>query len=478
MPTLLVIDDEESVRYSFRRVLESEDVRVLTAATGAEGLEQVRTDGPDVVVLDLQLPDRSGLEVFREIQSDDPKRPVIFVTAHGTTETAIEAMKGGAFDYLVKPVDLERLSQLLERAFAAARLMRVPAVLPAEEGGDRIVGRSTVMQETCKAVGRVAPQDVNVLILGESGTGKELVARALYHHGSRAGKPFLAINCAAIPETLLESELFGHEQGTFTGATRRRIGKFEQCSGGTLFLDEIGDMPPAVQAKMLRVLQEQRFERLGGAELIQTHVRILAATNQDLEQLVAAGRFRKDLYYRLKVVTIRVPPLRERLEDVAELAHYFLFRFDRELRMDLRGFAPEALELLQSYSWPGNVRELQSTIKQAMLNASGHILLPEFLPDEVRRQTPAPCPTAEERDSDLSALIDALLARGESEVYRKVVESVERVLLPRVLRQTHGHQAQASEILGLHRATLRHKLRSLGIATEKVLVEEPPRADE
>jgi two-component system nitrogen regulation response regulator GlnG len=477
MPTLLVIDDEESVRYSFRRVLESDDVQVLAAATGADGLEQVRAHGPDVVVLDLQLPDGSGLDVFRQIQADDPKRPVIFVTAHGTTETAIEAMKGGAFDYLVKPVDLERLSQLLDRAFAAARLMRVPAVLPAEEGGDRIVGRSPVMQETCKAVGRVAPQDVNVLILGESGTGKELVARALYHHGSRAGKPFLAINCAAIPETLLESELFGHEQGTFTGATRRRIGKFEQCSGGTLFLDEIGDMPPAVQAKMLRVLQEQRFERLGGTELLQTNVRILAATNQDLEQLVAAGRFRKDLYYRLKVVTIRVPPLRERLEDVAELAHYFLFRFDRELRMDLRGFAPEALELLQSYSWPGNVRELQSTIKQAMLNASGHILLPEFLPDEVRR-SPPPSPAADERDSDLSGLIDALLARGENEVYRKVVESVERVLLPRVLRQTHGHQAQASEILGLHRATLRHKLRSLGLAADKVFVEEPPRAEE
>ncbi len=468
MPILLVIDDEESVRYSFRRIFEGEAVQVLTAATAAEGLDQVRRHGPDVIVLDLQLPDRSGLEVFKQIQAEDPKRPVIFITAHGTTETAIEAMKGGAFDYLVKPVDLDRLSQLLERAFEAARLMRVPAILPAEESGDRIVGRSLVMQEMCKAIGRIAPQDINVLILGESGTGKELVARALYHHSSRAGKPFLAINCAAIPDQLLESELFGHEQGAFTGAARRRIGKFEQCNSGTLFLDEIGDMAPALQAKMLRVLQEQRFERLGGTETLQTNVRILAATNQDLERLVAEGRFRKDLYYRLKVVTIRVPALRERLDDVAELAHYFMFRFNRELRMDLRGFAPETLELFQAYSWPGNVRELQSTIKQAMLNASGHILLPEFLPNEVR-QTEAPAAQAipASATTNLADFIESLLNQGEKDVYRKVVEAVERELLPRVLRRTHGHQAQASEMLGLHRATLRHKLRVLGLGQDK-----------
>src|SRR5581483_3294481 len=324
MPTLLVVDDEESVRYSFRRAFEGNGTAVLTAATCAQGLKQVRERRPDVVVLDLQLPDGSGLDVFRKIHSQDPKRPVIFITAHGPTDTAIEAMKGGAFDYLVKPVDLDRLSQVLERAFESARLMRVPAVLPAEEASDRIVGRSPVMQEMCKAIGRIAPQEVNVLILGESGVGKELVARALYHHSKRAHKPFLAVNCAAIPEALLESELFGHERGAFTGADRRHIGKFEQCDGGTLLLDEIGDMAPALQAKMLRVLQEQRFERVGGHETIQTRVRVLAATNYDLAQLVEAGRFRKDLYYRLNVVAIRVPPLRDRLDDVAELAHYFL----------------------------------------------------------------------------------------------------------------------------------------------------------
>jgi two-component system nitrogen regulation response regulator GlnG len=472
----LVIDDEQSVRYSFRRVFEGGAVRVLTAATAGEGLALVREHGPDVVVLDLQLPDRPGLEVFHEIQALDPKRPVLFITAHGTTETAIEAMKGGAFDYLVKPVDLDRLSQVLDRAFEAARLMGVPAVLPAEDKGDRIVGRSPVMQEMCKAIGRIAPQDVNVLILGESGTGKELVARALYHHSRRADQPFLAINCAAIPENLLESELFGHEQGAFTGASRRRIGKFEQCDRGTLFLDEIGDLPPALQAKMLRVLQEQRFERLGSNETLQTRVRVLAATNHNLEKLVEEGRFRKDLYYRLKVITIQVPPLRERLDDVAELAHYFLFRFDRELGLDLRAFAPETLELLQNYSWPGNVRELQSAIKQAMLHASGHLLFPEFLPEELRQAagTPAPAPAEGLKPGsafDLEELVESLLRRGEGGLHEKVVGAVERLLFTRVLRQTHGHLAQASDLLGLNRATLRHKMRALGLAVDKTPVE-------
>jgi two-component system nitrogen regulation response regulator GlnG len=472
MPTLLVIDDEQSVRYSFTRVYEGGDTRVVTARTAAEGLTKLGEHSPDVVVLDLQLPDRPGLEVYHEIQVLDPKRPVVFITAHGTTETAIEAMKGGAFDYLVKPVDLERLTQVLDRAFEAARLMHVPAVLPADDHSDRIVGRSPAMQEMCKVIGRVAPQDVNVLILGESGTGKELVARALYHHSRRADEPFLAINCAAIPENLLESELFGHEQGAFTGAVRRRIGKFEQCDQGTLFLDEIGDMTPALQAKMLRVLQEQRFERLGGNETLQTQVRVLAATNQDLEKLVDEGRFRKDLYYRLKVVTIPVPPLRERLDDVAELAHYFLFRFCRETKLDFRGLAPETLELLQSYPWPGNVRELQSAIKQAMLTASGRIILPEFLPASLRRGRPEEAPTSEARRLEhLEALINSMIGQGAKDLHRQVMDVVERTLLTRVMEFTHGHQAQASEMLGLNRTTLRNKLRALGLAVDKVVVD-------
>jgi two-component system nitrogen regulation response regulator GlnG len=468
VPTLLVVDDEESVRYSFRRVFEGDDVQVLTACTAAEGLAAFERHAPDVIVLDLQLPDRSGLDVYRDIHAKAPKCPVIFVTAHGTTETAIEAMKGGAFDYLVKPVDLERLSQVLERAFEAVRLMSTPAVLPQEDTGDRIVGRSPVMQEMCKAIGRVAPQDVNVLILGESGTGKELVARALYQHGRRADKPFLAVNCAAIPETLLESELFGHEPGAFTGATRRRIGKFEQCNGGTLFLDEIGDMTPGVQAKMLRVLQDQRFERVGGTETVQAQVRILAATNQDLPRLVKEGRFRKDLYYRLNAVTIQAPPLRDRVEDVAELAHYFLFRFNRELHLDVRAFAPQTLQTLEAYPWPGNVRELQGVVKQAMLNASGHVLLPEFLPEHLRTAPPAAAAPAAGK-FDLAAVIAGGLREKTGKLHEEVIAAVERELLAEVLRHTHGHQTQASELLGLSRVTLRHKLRALGLTVGKAV---------
>jgi two-component system nitrogen regulation response regulator GlnG len=474
VPTLLVVDDEESVRYSFRRVFGGEGVTVLTAATAADGLAQAREHDPDVVVLDLQLPDKSGLAVFDELRADSPRLPVVFITAHGTTQTAIEAMKGGAFDYLVKPVDLERISQVLHRAFDAARLMRVPAVLPPAEPADEIVGHSPVMQEMCKAIGRVAPQDVNVLILGESGTGKELVARAVYQHSRRADKPFLAINCAAIPETLLESELFGHEKGAFTGADRQRVGKFEQCRGGTLLLDEVGDMPLALQAKLLRVLQEQRFERLGGTETVRADVRVLAATNQDLPRLVADGRFRKDLYYRLNVVSVRVPPLRERREDIPELANYFLFRYDRELGLDLRGFAPEALDLLHAYDWPGNVRELQSAVKQAMVNASGHLIIPEFLPEHLLGRTELVAAADASRENlDLAGLIEDLLPKSDGRLYEQVIAAVERVLFTRVLHHTHGHQAQASDLLGLNRSTLRHRLKTLGLAVDKILTDTP-----
>ena len=385
-------------------------------------------------------------------------------------------MKGGAFDYLVKPVDLERLSQLLERAFEAARLMHVPAVLPAEESGDRIVGRSPVMQEMCKAIGRMAPQDVNVLILGESGTGKELVARALYHHSRRADRPFLAINCAAIPETLLESELFGHEQGAFTGAAAApdRQVRAVRRRHALPRRDRRHDGPPC-RPRCCASCRSSASSGWAATRPMQTNVRVLAATNHDLEEAVAEGRFRKDLYYRLKVVTIQVPPLRARLDDVAELAHYFLFRFDRELGLDLRGFAPETLELLQSYSWPGNVRELQSVIKQAMLHASGHVLLPEFLPAELQGGSLPPSPPASPTGPrfDLETLIEALLQRGATDVYQTVSGEVERILLPRVLAHTQGHLGHASEVLGLNRSTLRTKLRALGLTVDKVVAAEP-----
>jgi two-component system nitrogen regulation response regulator GlnG len=462
--TLLVVDDEPSILYSFRGVFAENGIQVLTAETVAEGLRQFHAGKPDVVVLDLKLPDGSGLEVFEEIRAAAPKLPVIFITAHGTTKSAIEAMKHGAFDYLVKPVDFDHISEILQRAFKAARLMQVPTLLPALEPIDQIVGRSPVMQEMCKMIGRISPQDVNVLILGESGVGKEQVARAIYHHSRRSDRPFLAINCAALPEALVESELFGHEQGAFTGANRKRIGKFEQCNGGTILLDEIGDMPLPSQAKILRLLQEQRFERVGGTETVQAQVRVLAATNQDLERRIAERRFRSDLYYRLKVVTITVPPLRERGGDIAELAHHFLFLFNRELGMNVVGLDPETLSCLQQYHWPGNVRELQSVIKEAMLRSTGPLLLPEFLPSGLGVD---PCavsapPGVGWNDLNLMNIIEEPLKRGEKDLYVKVIQVVEQILFKRVIQETQGHQGQASDRLGLSRSTLRYKLRDLG----------------
>src|ERR1700677_1100680 len=347
MTKLLVVDDEPLICQSFQWVFTSSDVEVATAGTVADGWRQVEEDRPDVIVLDFKLPDGSGLDLFDRIRTADPKRPVIFLTARGTTDIAIEAMKRGAFDYLAKPFDLEQMMTLLKRAFEAARIMQDPAALPDDPQPDRIIGRSPLLRDICKQIGRVASLDVTVLILGESGTGKELVARAIYQHGKRADKPFLAINCAAIPEGLVESELFGHEPGAFTGAVKRRIGRFEQADGCTLFLDEIGDMPAAAQAKVLRFLQDQTFERVGGQDSISTRVRVLAATNQDLEKMIAEGHFRRDLYYRLKEVTIRVPPLRERPEDIADLAHYFLYRFSRETGREVSGFSPEVLEVFR-----------------------------------------------------------------------------------------------------------------------------------
>jgi two-component system nitrogen regulation response regulator GlnG len=314
---------------------------------------------------------------------------------------------------------------------------------------------------------------VNVLILGESGTGKELVARAIYHHSKRSGKPFLAVNCAALPENLVESELFGHEQGAFTGAQRRRIGKFEQCHEGTILLDEIGDMPLGVQAKMLRLLQDQQFERVGGNESISTRVRILAATNQKLEQLISEGKFRSDLYYRLKVVTINVPALRDRQQDIAELAHHFLFEFDRQLTLEIRGFAPEALDLLQQYDWPGNIRELQGVIKEAMLRTVGSIILPSYL--SLATRTEAAAESGSSRTAlkgwDVVARIEELLSDGQPNVHARLLREVEFELLTRALRQTQGNQVHTSDLLGISRTTLRTRLRELEIGMERIVSE-------
>jgi two-component system nitrogen regulation response regulator GlnG len=350
---LLIIDDEPSVCYSLEKGLAAEGLAISTVQTAGEGLERIRRDSPDAVLLDVRLPDMSGLEACTIIRQIDARLPVIVITAHGTMETAIEAMKLGAFEYLLKPLVLRQLRDVVARAIQASQLSHLPAMVDQTEGpaaeGEHLVGRSRPMQELYKSIGRIAPQDVTVLIFGQSGSGRELVARAIYQHSRRSQGPFLAINCAAIPEPLLESELFGHERGAFTGVDRRRIGKFEQADGGTILMDEIGDMSLSTQAKLLRLLQEQRFERLGGNTTIQTNVRLIAATNQDLESLVDGSRFRQDLYYRLKVLTIRVPPLAERLDDLALLVEHFLGMMNRELDRRVQGVAPEVLPMLQRH---------------------------------------------------------------------------------------------------------------------------------
>jgi two-component system nitrogen regulation response regulator GlnG len=478
MSTLLIIDDEPNVCYSLEKVLRSAKLAVRTAATAAEGLQAVRAELPDAVLLDLRLPDMPGLEAYQLIRQIDARLPVIVITAHGTTETAIEAMKLGAFEYLLKPLDLAQLREVVTRAVHLSRLSRTPAVYdesPQPLGeGDQLVGTSPAMQELYKSIGRIAPQDVTVLIQGESGTGKELVARAIYQHSRRSKAPFLAINCAAIPEPLLESELFGHERGAFTGADRRRIGKFEQADNGTLFMDEVGDMAPATQAKLLRLLQEGEFERVGGNTTIRTNIRVIAATNQDLESLAATGRFRQDLFYRLNVLSINIPPLRDHIDDLPLLVRYFLGRMNRELDRHVQDVSPEAMQLLRQHTWPGNVRELQSAVKYALIHAAGDTLTPECLPQHVREAALAGSASAAAGGAcDVARLVRDLLKDRSGDIYYLVQAAVDRTVLAAVLEHVKGNQVEAAEILGISRNTLRSKLRSLGLVVEKQVSDAP-----
>lgn len=476
MALVLIVDDDLLVRHRLQREFEDLEVELLTADTVEAAVQVVTQDHPDVVILDVMLPDGSGLEAFQRIHEMDPRTPVIFITAGEESATAIEAMRLGAYDYLLKPLNRRKLRELVCRAIEIRRLMDTPvdwesAPGTVVSGGDLLVGRSEAMQQVYKQVGRVAPQDVTVLITGESGTGKELVARAIYQHSGRSNSKFLAINCAAIPESLLESELFGHEKGAFTGAEERRIGKFEQCTGGTLFLDEIGDMSPPTQSKILRVLQEQRFERVGGTETIQTDVRIIAATHHDLQQLTRAGRFRKDLLYRLNGFTIHLPPLRERGEDLPLLLNHFLTRFSNQMGKDVQRTSPETLRLLNNYDWPGNIRELQSVLKNAILQSSGPELLADFLPD-LQRDSPAGGPHGPSAPSDSSQeFVRQRLRNGSTNLYQEALQQMERQLLTQVLRHTGGNQLKAAEILGMTRGTLRKKIRVLDIQIERVVDE-------
>ncbi len=460
MPTLLIVDDEPNVLYSLRLGLESDELSVVTAKTAKQGLAAVVQERPDAVIVDVRLPDQSGLELFEKIKAVDPRLPVIVATAFADTDTAIEAMKRGAFEYLLKPVDLHHLREVVGKALELRRMRTVPTRFDQSAeatAADRIVGQSPAMQEVYKAIGRFAAEDVTVLILGESGTGKELVARALFQHSKRADKPFLAINCAAIPETLLESELFGHEKGAFTGADRQRVGKFEQADGGTLFLDEIGDMAPVTQAKVLRVLQDQQFERVGGREPVQADVRLIAATNQRLDEMVTAGRFREDLLYRLNGISITLPPLRDRPDDIPPLVAHFIRLTNEKLGKRVQSVTPPTMELFTRHGWPGNVRELQNAVRYAVIRAGGDILTPDCLPAAVRHAHGVPTP-GESDLPDLRALVRSLLVAGDADLYRRVIHEVDRAVLEEALGFVGGNQVHASELLGISRTTLRAKL--------------------
>jgi two-component system nitrogen regulation response regulator GlnG len=406
---------------------------------------------------------------------------VIMMTAYGTTQTAIEAMKLGAYDYLLKPFDVPRLKQIVLNALKAARDMKqvvsYEPLLESEDYDLGIIGRSEAMQNVFKIIGQLAGSNATALITGESGTGKELVARAIYHHSKRSGLPFLAINCAAIPENLLESELFGHEKGAFTGATTQRIGKFEQCNGGTIFLDEIGDMALATQAKILRVLQSGSFERVGGNQTLQVDVRVVAATHKALEQAVAAREFREDLFYRLNVVRIHIPPLRERREDVPLLVNYFLKKFSQTQGRPPKSIAASTLLSLQRFHWPGNVRELENTIQRAIVMAKGDALLPGDLPalisnapapagGEQASAAPAPAPADETRPADMAALSRALFQWAREQPKLKILPAVERELIIQALLETKGNQVRSAKLLGISRATLRKRVEKFQIKQE------------
>ena len=479
MDKLLLIDDEDDVRYSFKRIFSSPDLVLKTAASGEEGIEVIKTFKPDLVLMDVRMGGISGLETLRLIREDDAKLPIIMMTAFGTTQTAIEAMKFGAYDYLLKPFDVPKLKQIVNDALKAARDMKqVVACEPLLESEDYdmgIVGRSQSMQEVFKTIGQLAGSDATALITGESGTGKELVARAIYHNSQRNSQSYLPINCAAIPENLLESELFGHEKGSFTGATSQRIGKFEQCHQGTLFLDEIGDMTLATQAKILRVLQNGTIERVGGNKSINVDVRIIAATNKRLEEAVAANEFREDLFYRLNVVRVSLPPLRERSEDIPLLIDYFLKIIAESEGNKVKSILETAQTALLNYSWPGNVRELENVMRRTIVMAKGDAIRLDDLPTNVyskegivssvenktiNQLESQVSPTA---SNDISSLAATLFQWAKSQPDLAILPAVERELVAHALRETNGNQVQASRLLGITRATLRNRIDKFGI---------------
>ena len=461
---ILLIEDDANIASSLQLVLGQEGYDVTIESRGDRGLAHAQSQAFSVVVTDLKLPGLDGLELVRQLHASQPRLPIILMTAHGTSETAIEATKLGAYDYLVKPFEMEELISLIDRASDAGRLMSERVEIGATDPArDAIVGSSRAMQAIYKEIGRVAAQPVTVLIRGETGTGKELIARALYQHSERAHAPFIAINCAAIPETLLESELFGHERGAFTGAEQRRIGRFEQAHGGTIFLDEIGDMTPGTQVKLLRVLQTRTIQRVGGKETIPVDIRVIAATHRDLEAAMSAQQFREDLYYRLNVAVIALPCLRERREDLPELISFLLKKFAPEFGLAVPAIQPGAVELLQSQRWPGNVRDLENFIRKLLLLTRGYTITAEHI-REISERGAAPEALVE---PSLGACISELLGaaeRGEiSDAHARLLARAEREIITQAYQRAGGNQAKAARWLGLSRLTVRQKLTELGL---------------
>ncbi len=471
---ILVADDEESIRWVLSKALKKQGYTVDVAEDGNQARSMVQERHYDLAILDIKMPGASGLEVLTFIRNERPATLVIIMTAEATMEHAVTAMKNGAYDYLTKPFDLSALDAIILKATKAAEVTDQIDQLKSEiqsqySFGRSIIGNSQTMQNVYKTLGRVAGSDVTVLITGESGTGKELIARAIHMNSPRLGKPFVALNCAAIPRELLENELFGHERGAFTGATERKAGKFEQAEGGTLFLDEIGDMPLELQAKLLRVLQEKEITRTGGQQTIKVNVRIVAATNQNMAEQVETRSFREDLYYRLNVVPILLPALRERREDIPALVDFFLQKARQDFGIDTIECSVQALELLKNHSWPGNVRELENTIKRASLLCPNHVLTPADFPDLCTKGSTIP------NEESLEALVcrklESSLAQMNlcemNNLYEMVLHQIERPLINIVLQKARCNQVRAAEILGINRNTLRKKINTLNIEVKR-----------
>jgi DNA-binding NtrC family response regulator len=450
---VLLIDDEPRVRASLKMVLEP-TYDVITAADAQEGLDLFRRESPNLVLLDVIMPGTDGLTVLQAMRAEDRSIPVIMLTGTKSVKTAVDAMKLGASDYLSKPFDVEELRIVVARTLESHDLEREVRYLRAQVVNryafHNLIGKSPAMQEVYAKIEQVADSRTTVLITGESGTGKELVARALHYNSSRRDRPFIALNCAALPETLIESELFGHEKGSFTDATARRVGQFELANSGSLFLDEIGDLSPVTQAKLLRVLQEREFTRIGGIQPIKVDVRIIAATNKNLDDLVRRGTFREDLYYRINVISLYLPPLRERGEDIPLLAKHFLDKRLEEEKRPRQEFSKEAIELLSRYPWPGNVRELENVVEQALLWSQGATILPEHLPNSLRS------------DSRSSSLREDTLAGRLS--LEKAVMEFEREIILDALKRTNYVQTHAANLLGISRRMLKYRMDTLGIS--------------